>query len=184
MGRLCRTKIGDRYGKLVVISRDPIDYIRTDSGRPRPRWRCVCDCGGKATVMGGNLRAKGVRSCGCLSKELRGEKHPNWHGGRIVDGEGYIRIKNKAHPRANKRGYVLEHIAVIIAKLGRPLFPEESVHHKNGIKMDNRPDNLEIPLHHPPGQRVEDMLVWAKSIIKRYSEPGASAMPGGEPDGE
>lgn len=55
---------------------------------------------------------------------------------------GYTLIKDKSHHRANGRGYVMEHILVLEEKLGRPLLPNEVGHHLNGIKHDNRPENL------------------------------------------
>lgn len=48
------------------------------------------------------------------------------------------------HPRAYKMGQVLEHIVVMERKLGRSLYPHETVHHINGIKDDNRPENLQV----------------------------------------
>jgi len=57
---------------------------------------------------------------------------------------GYRLVKKKEHPRANGRGYVMEHILVAEQKLGRPLTSNEAVHHLNGIKYDNREDNLVV----------------------------------------
>jgi hypothetical protein len=48
------------------------------------------------------------------------------------------------HPGASKHGYVMEHRVVAEQTIGRRLTPGEVVHHKNGIKDDNRPENLEV----------------------------------------
>lgn len=61
---------------------------------------------------------------------------------------GYIYIYRPDHPSARRasrlNGYVLEHRLVLEAKIGRPLEEFEDGHHINGIKDDNRPDNLEV----------------------------------------
>jgi hypothetical protein len=67
------------------------------------------------------------------------------NGDRKIDKNiGYIRVYCPSHPRANTWGYVYEHRLIMERKLNRILNKDEHVHHKNGIRWDNREDNLEV----------------------------------------
>jgi transposase-like protein len=105
-----------------------------------------------------------------------GEAHPSWQGGRTVTEGGYIQIKVTDQNRelagpARRDGHVLEHRLVMAQKLGRPLRPGERPHHRNLIRDDNTPDNLELWLtvqQPPPGGRVADLLKWSLDLLDQY----------------
>jgi hypothetical protein len=73
------------------------------------------------------------------------ENNPNWRGGRIVSEHGYALVRvGTEHHLSDVRGYAYEHRVVAEQKIGRELKPGEMVHHINGNKQDNRPENLEV----------------------------------------
>lgn len=102
---------------------------------------CQCGCGQKTNIYKQNVSARGDVK-GQPKKYIRGhqprvagEKHHRWNPG-IIKRNGYLVCKKPDHPRANKDGFVFEHILVAESMLGRPLEPEEVVHHY-GEKTDN-----------------------------------------------
>lgn len=89
---------------------------------------------------------------------------------RLRTEQGYVAIYHPSHPNAKRTGYVLEHRLVMEDRLGRLLLPGENVHHINGIKDDNRPDNLELwSKTQPSGQRVTDKVAWAVDLLELYA---------------
>lgn len=88
-----------------------------------------------------------------------GPAHHAWRGGRWVHNNGYVMVKAEGHPAASRWGYVAEHRLVMEKRLGRVLLPTEQVHHKNGLRNDNRDENLELwSKQHPAGQRVSEQV--------------------------
>lgn len=65
--------IGQRFGKLVVLSRAENDKTK------HTRWLCQCDCGNTKIVHGCSLKRGLTQSCGCLQKEIFGENARKIH---------------------------------------------------------------------------------------------------------
>lgn len=72
---------------------------------------------------------------------LIGEHNPDWQGGKSVSSHGYIQVRTYNNGKA-KHEY--EHRLVMAQHLGRPLRKDETVHHKNGNRQDNRIENLQL----------------------------------------
>ena len=150
--------------------------LRVSQQRPRPSCTvegCVKPqkTKGLCVMHYQRLRTKGTTD---LDPDWRRKVPRERTGKRWYDKKwGYAYVYAPEHPNARANGCVKEHIKVMSEILGRPLLSGENVHHKNGIRDDNRPENLELWVTmQPTGQRVEDLLVWAREIISRYDEGG------------
>lgn len=81
--------------------------------------------------------------------------------------DGYVIFTEKGS--SNPRKYMKEHRLVMENELGRKLDRDENVHHINGVRDDNRIENLELwNTSHPAGQRIPDKVKWAKELLRRY----------------
>lgn len=120
----------------------------------------TCDCGASISY-----RSKKCRSCNAASRTR--ENHPLWRGGRNTTSKGYILVKDSTTTKNS--GYSREHVLVMEQHIGRKLLPGETVHHINGIRNDNRLENLELwTKPQPYGIRAIDLLMWAREVIETY----------------
>lgn len=144
---------GKKFGKLAVVERS--DNHISSGGNSFVAWVCLCDCGNVKTIIGSRLKCGRAMSCGCetyswMGKRI-GDKNPNWNGGKKLS-EGYVYVN------LGRGKYRSEHRLIMEQYLGRALLSTETVHHKNGIRSDNRIKNLELwKSKHPKGQRVNDL---------------------------
>jgi HNH endonuclease len=104
---------------------------------------------------------------------------------REVPGDGFLHhgywivgVPRELRGLVGGTAKVGEHRLVMAQHLGRPLLPDEVVHHRNGVRTDNRIENLELwSTAHPKGQRVEDLVAFGIEMLSLYApEIGAWAM--------
>lgn len=97
-------------------------------------------------------------------------------GTRRTDPSGYISVKRDGRWQS-------EHRVVMSDHLGRELRKGEEVHHRNGVRHDNRIENLELwTIPQPTGSRVQDVVAWARHILDVYEgELGKHAQTGRVP---
>lgn len=124
---------------------------------------------------------RGAHSAGyCRSHDRRRRLYGNPDGGgpvRTVTGNGslshgYVWVPvppELRHLVPGGRRHDFEHRLVMAQVLGRPLESDEVVHHRNGDRLDNRPENLELwTTAQPKGQRASDKVAFAVEVLRRY----------------
>lgn len=105
---------------------------------------------------------------GTPGTEALGAKARPGTGGRWLNSGGYVMLTIDGRRVAEHR-YVMEQA------LGRELLSTETVHHKNGVRTDNRLVNLELWTRaHPAGQRVKDVVQWAHEMLALYGPESAA----------
>jgi len=98
-----------------------------------------------------------ARCVGLNAHETQFQKRRGWH----IDKAGYVILG-----RPGGKGYHQpQHRAVMEQMLGRKLTKHETVHHRNGVRTDNRPENLELwSGRHGRGQRANEQDIWSGMI--------------------
>ena len=98
-----------------------------------------------------------------------------WGQRRWVDPRhGYVYVSVKSQTGSAQT----EHRVVMEQHLGRPLLPTENVHHINGVRDDNRIENLELwTKSQPAGQRVTDKVAWAIELLELYAPEVLASQP-------
>lgn len=189
---LCRECTTTQRRKLVYTGAQRLpngsiiywDDEQVDPRYPTRRRVVTVRCGGK--YCNGSVRQVPVYIAAqpeftglCRRCAHFGEASSVWKGGRKRNVQGYVLIKLEPdHPfycMSDANGYVLEHRLVMGKQLGRPLRKDEIVHHINGKKDDNRPENLELLVeHHHVGYQTASLapnepglLGWLKRIVRR-----------------
>lgn len=134
-------------------------------------WLACPDCGLERWVSR-HAPNKLCMRCAAIRRQLVGEKNPRWQGGvrraggynyiTVYEDNPFIKMASKVFIHGKWRYNIAEHRLVMAQHLGRPLKKWELVHHRNGIRDDNRIENLELLAHHKqhlPSMNLQRMVI-------------------------
>jgi len=155
--------IGKKYNKLTIVRlAEKDEHIGTNRAI---HYLCRCECGEELIVNKHTLINGNKVNCTPYDKT---DKVCEWKEAEPVREErGYVLIHKPGHPSAMSNNYIREHRYVMEEHLGRQLKSTERVHHKNGLRDDNRIENLELWTgQHPYGVRVKDLKEWCINYLK------------------
>lgn len=143
---------GQKFGMLTAIKK-----LRAHEYSTELVWLFRCDCGSEAERI--KSRLTNNSSCGCITKAKA----------KKINKGGYVVLYLPEYHNS-KNGFILEHRFVMEKHLDRKLLRNENVHHINGIKDDNRIENLELWVKAQPcGQRAKDLVAFALETLKLYA---------------
>lgn len=111
---------------------------------PTQNFKGICEQCGKEFTTYKNPARKEPRFCSvkCIGESQKGNKNPAYNCGRYFDSNGYVVLFMPEHPFCGTKKTVLEHRFIMECKIGRYLENEECVHHIDGNKANNNPNNL------------------------------------------
>lgn len=122
-------------------------YKHSKKVGPSKNYSGICEnCGVQFSTYRSpsNMAKLKPRFCSlkCIGESQNENKNPAYNGGRYFDSSGYIVLFKPEHPFCGAKKTVSEHRFIMECKIGRYLTDEECVHHIDGNKANNNPENL------------------------------------------